>query len=268
MPVDVNPFRFSGPLAPEEMIDRDEEADDLLALALGGHSFGWAARAVRQDDLLRRVLEAAEREGMATVLVDLRMCCRSRRLWSGSSASTAEGADPRNRREPVPDMEHRARAGWGGSRRRFSAIRTWMPSRCCCAARAAGGAVRARRDHEPDRVRRDRGRARRAGRRRQDPQRDPAPGEAATYAFAGSARGVVEPLFSDPQRPLLIQAVHPSSTRCRSRRSATTSRALREHRPRRRLGTDPAARVHARAPATQHDVRALPVATDRPRCGR
>ena len=29
---DVNPFRFSGPLAPEEMIDRDLEADDLLAL--------------------------------------------------------------------------------------------------------------------------------------------------------------------------------------------------------------------------------------------
>src|SRR4029077_11123787 len=72
MPVDVNPFRFSGPLAPEEMIDRDAEADDLLALALGGHSFRLVGpRRYGKTTLLRRVLDAADHEGTATVLVDL-----------------------------------------------------------------------------------------------------------------------------------------------------------------------------------------------------
>src|ERR1700678_3893707 len=69
---DVNPFRFAGPLPPEERIDRDPETDDLLALAEGGHSFRLVGpRRYGKTTLLRRVLEAAEREGAATVLVDL-----------------------------------------------------------------------------------------------------------------------------------------------------------------------------------------------------
>src|SRR5947209_17613137 len=69
---DLNPFRFSGPLAPEEMIDRDQEADDLLALAEGGHSYRLVGpRRYGKTTLLRRVLAAAEQRGMATVLVDL-----------------------------------------------------------------------------------------------------------------------------------------------------------------------------------------------------
>jgi hypothetical protein len=69
---DVNPFRFSGPLAPEEMIDRDLEADDLLALVEGGHSFRLVGpRRYGKTTLLRRVLESAAHEEMATVLVDL-----------------------------------------------------------------------------------------------------------------------------------------------------------------------------------------------------
>ena len=69
---DLNPFRFSGPLPPEQMIDRDPEAEDLLALAEGGHSFRLVgARRYGKTTLLKRVLEAAEREGAATVLVDL-----------------------------------------------------------------------------------------------------------------------------------------------------------------------------------------------------
>src|SRR5438270_12326738 len=69
---DLNPFHFSGPLAPEDMIDRDPEAEDLLALASGGHSFRLVGpRRYGKTTLLRRVLESAERERMATVLVDL-----------------------------------------------------------------------------------------------------------------------------------------------------------------------------------------------------
>ena len=69
---DLNPFRFSGPLPPEQMIDRDPEADDLLALAEGGHSFRLVGpRRYGKTTLLRRILEAAEQQGTATVLVDL-----------------------------------------------------------------------------------------------------------------------------------------------------------------------------------------------------
>src|SRR5207248_7337794 len=72
MPRDLNPFRFSGRLAPERMIDRDAEAEDLLALGRGGHSFRLVGpRRYGKTTLLRRVLEAAERDGAATVLVDL-----------------------------------------------------------------------------------------------------------------------------------------------------------------------------------------------------
>src|ERR1700691_1764535 len=71
-PRDLNPFRFSGPLPAEDMIDRDLEADELLALAEGGHSFCRVGpRRFGKTTLLRRVLEAAERQKMATVLVDL-----------------------------------------------------------------------------------------------------------------------------------------------------------------------------------------------------
>jgi hypothetical protein len=59
-------------LAPEDMLDRDREADDLLALAEGGHSFRLVGpRRYGKTTLLRRVLESAEREGVAAILVDL-----------------------------------------------------------------------------------------------------------------------------------------------------------------------------------------------------
>ena len=46
--------------------------------------------------------------------------------------------------------------------------------------------------------------------------------DAATYAFAGSAPGVMQQLFADPKRPLLDQAVPEASRRCHSTRLGTT----------------------------------------------
>ena len=73
MITDVNPFVYSHPLEPEDVIDRDEEAKELLTHAVGGHFVRlFAPRKFGKTSLLRRVLRDAEREeGMIPILVDL-----------------------------------------------------------------------------------------------------------------------------------------------------------------------------------------------------
>src|SRR3989440_8183697 len=73
MITDVNPFVYSHPIAPDEIIDRDRETRDLLAAAVGGHFVRlYAPRKYGKTSLLRRVLRDAERdEGMIPILVDL-----------------------------------------------------------------------------------------------------------------------------------------------------------------------------------------------------
>jgi len=73
MITDVNPFVYSHPLDPEDVIDRDEETKQLLAHAVGGHFVRlFAPRKFGKTSLLRRVLRDAEREeGMIPILVDL-----------------------------------------------------------------------------------------------------------------------------------------------------------------------------------------------------
>jgi uncharacterized protein len=73
MQTDLNPFVYSRPIAPDDVVDRDEETRKLLALAAGGHYVRlYAPRKYGKTSLLRRVLRDAERdEGMVPVLVDL-----------------------------------------------------------------------------------------------------------------------------------------------------------------------------------------------------
>ena len=73
MITDVNPFIYSHPIAPEDIIDRDEETEQLLASAVGGHYVRlYAPRKYAKTSLLRRVLrDAGRREGMIPILVDL-----------------------------------------------------------------------------------------------------------------------------------------------------------------------------------------------------
>ncbi|MDQ4030693.1 MAG: hypothetical protein M3168_06585 [Actinomycetota bacterium] len=73
MIADVNPFIYSHPLAPDDIIDRDEETQRLLSSAVGGHYVRlYAPRKYGKTSLLRRVLRDAERqEGMIPILVDL-----------------------------------------------------------------------------------------------------------------------------------------------------------------------------------------------------
>src|SRR5438552_571500 len=73
MQVEVNPFVYSHPLGPGEIIDRDRESADLLANAVGGHYTRlYAPRKYGKTSLLQRALADGERtEGLIPVLVDL-----------------------------------------------------------------------------------------------------------------------------------------------------------------------------------------------------
>lgn len=208
---DLNPFRFSGPLAPEDMIDRDPEANDLLALAGGGHSFRLVGpRRYGKTTLLRRILEAAEQQGMVTVLVDLqdvlsiaeivvrveraydrlkgplrRHVENFLRTWNigvglggGGFAATLQrnaNVDAESVLLRLLELPSALFARDGTiSLIAFDEIQDVL------AVPGADGKIRSVIQHQ---------------------------GEAATYAFAGSAPGVMQQLFADPKRPLLDQAV-------------------------------------------------------------
>jgi hypothetical protein len=70
---DTNPFVYSRPIAPDEVIDRDGETAQLLRWAVGGHFVRlYAPRKYGKTSLLGRVLRDGEREeGLVPVLVDL-----------------------------------------------------------------------------------------------------------------------------------------------------------------------------------------------------
>jgi hypothetical protein len=208
---DVNPFRFSGPLAPEQMIDRDPESEDLLTLAEGGHSFRLVGpRRYGKTTLLKRVLEAAEREGTATVLVDLqdvlsiaeivvriergyerlkgpirRHVEALLRSWNIGLSLGGGGFTATLQRNPNVDAESVLLRLLELPVALFD--REGTPSlivfdeiQDVLAVTGADGKIRSVIQHQ---------------------------GEAATYAFAGSAPGVMQQLFADPKRPLLDQAV-------------------------------------------------------------
>ncbi|MBV9164698.1 MAG: hypothetical protein JO342_00930 [Solirubrobacterales bacterium] len=207
----LNPFRFSGPLPPDEMIDRDPEADDLLALAEGGHSFRLVgARRYGKTTLLRRVLEAAEHQGTATVLVDLQDVLsiaeivvrierayerlkgpvRRRveelfRAWNIGLSLGGGGFTATLQRNPNVDAESvllrlLELPAALFEREGTTSLIVFDEIQDVLAVQGADGKIRSVIQHQT---------------------------EAATYAFAGSAPGVMQQLFADPKRPLLDQAV-------------------------------------------------------------
>jgi hypothetical protein len=210
-PRNVNPFRFSGPLAPEDMIDRDPEAEDLLALAAGGHSFRLVGpRRYGKTTLLRRVLESAEREGMATVLVDLqdvltiaeivvriergyqrlkgpirRHVENLFRSWNIGLSLGGGGFTATLQRNPNVDAESvllrlLELPAALFEREGTASLVVFDEIQDVLAVPGADGKIRSVIQHQA---------------------------EAATYGFAGSAPGVMQQLFADPKRPLLDQAV-------------------------------------------------------------
>ena len=73
MIVDVNPFVYSRPVAPEDVVDREDEVRQLLRNVVGGHYVRlYAPRKYGKTSLLKRALHDGERdEGLIPVLVDL-----------------------------------------------------------------------------------------------------------------------------------------------------------------------------------------------------
>ena len=73
MIVDVNPFVYSRPVPPEDIVDREDEVRQLLRNVVGGHYVRlYAPRKFGKTSLLRRALHDGERdEGLVPVLVDL-----------------------------------------------------------------------------------------------------------------------------------------------------------------------------------------------------
>jgi len=193
------------------MIDRDPEADDLLALAEGGHSFRLVgARRYGKTTLLRRVLEAAERQGTATVLVDLQDVLsiaeivvrierayerlkgpvRRRveelfRAWNIGLSLGGGGFTATLQRNPNVDAESvllrlLELPAALFEREGTTSLIVFDEIQDVLAVQGADGKIRSVIQHQT---------------------------EAATYAFAGSAPGVMQQLFADPKRPLLDQAV-------------------------------------------------------------
>ena len=70
---DVNPFVYSRPVAPEDVLDREQEVEQLLSLARGGHYVRlFAPRRFGKTSLLRKTLAEAQAGGeIVPVLVDL-----------------------------------------------------------------------------------------------------------------------------------------------------------------------------------------------------
>jgi uncharacterized protein len=68
---ELNPFVFTRPIDPDQMIDRDEESRKLLELAEGGHAIRLSApRRYGKTSLLRRLGRDADQIGMTYVEVD------------------------------------------------------------------------------------------------------------------------------------------------------------------------------------------------------
>jgi len=210
---DVNPFVYSRPIPPDEVIDRDDEAAALLKAAVGGHYVRlYAPRKYGKTSLLRRVLREAERsEGMTTVLVDLygvlsladvavrierayaaqlkgRMRARIdeflQRTGLGLSLSALGigvrlQVDPRT--DPLPalhallDLPLRLEQEGG-----FRALVVFDEFQDITKLASVDAIVRSHIQHQ---------------------------GEVASYVFAGSEQGLMKQLFEEKERPLYGQAV-------------------------------------------------------------
>src|SRR5512133_512084 len=210
---DVNPFVYSRPIEPDQIVDRDEETQALLKNAVGGHYVRlYAPRKYGKTSLLRRVLQEAERsEGMIAILVDLfgvlslaDIAVRLERAYAAQLrggirarveeflqrpglglALTALGigvklqleprADPLPALHALLDLPLRLEKEGG-----YRALITFDEFQDLGKVQSADAILRSHIQHQ---------------------------GEVASYVFAGSEQGLMQELFGAKERPLYGQAV-------------------------------------------------------------
>jgi uncharacterized protein len=104
----VNPFVVDSPAAPSDLIDRERELEQLLALAEGGHNVRLSApRRYGKTTLLDRVREEAEALGLAAVYVD---CFGV--LSLGELAARIDAAYTAGLKGPLTAWYNRLRRSW------------------------------------------------------------------------------------------------------------------------------------------------------------
>lgn len=209
---DLNPFPVSGPLSPEDMIDRDREAERLVALAEGAHASRLVGpRRYGKTTLLQRALGDAAEAGFATALVDLEGV-----LTMGSVVVRIERAYARSLKGPVRRTVDALFRSWNIG---LSLGGAGFTARLQASPRMDVESVLLRLLDLPSQL------SAKSGTRSfivfdeiQDLLRvDGADGTLrsviqhqagyASYSFAGSAPSLMRKLFDDPSRPLLEHAL-------------------------------------------------------------
>ncbi len=212
MIVTPNPFVYSHPLAPDQIIDREQETAELLAAAVGGHYVRlFAPRRYGKTSLLRHVLaEAVRSEGLVAIMVDLYgvlsladMAVRIERAYAAQLKGTIRSRvdellqrtglglslsaigigvklQMNPRRDPLPALhallDLPLRLGEGGGRRAIIVLDEFQD---IGRIKDADGIVRSHIQHH---------------------------GDVASYVFAGSEEGLLRELFDEKSRPLYGQA--------------------------------------------------------------
>src|SRR5918996_1810883 len=207
-----NPFSYSGPLDPADMINRDDEAGELYEDLAGGHWVRLSGpRRYGKTTLFKRVLAQAEDAGFATTHVDLEgvntlagVVVRIERAYDKS----LKGKLRRTVEELLKSWGLGVSLGAGGFSLRIQVspdaevegVLLRVLSLPQEVERRTGKRSMIVFDEVQDLLRVERA----DGILRSVIQHQ---GGVAAYAFAGSAPGLVEQLFSQPRRPLLEQAV-------------------------------------------------------------
>ena len=207
-----NPFSYSGPLDPADMINRDDEAGELYEDLAGGHWVRLSGpRRYGKTTLFKRVLAQAEDAGFATTHVDLEgvntlagVVVRIERAYDKS----LKGKLRRTVEELLKSWGLGVSLGAGGFSLRIQVspdaevegVLLRVLSLPQEVERRTGKRSMIVFDEVQDLLRVERA----DGILRSVIQHQ---GGVASYAFAGSAPSMMEQLFSDPRRPLLEQAV-------------------------------------------------------------